>query len=663
MRLVANPWIRAVSLVVLTCVVYLPAVRCGFVWDDDELVTQNRLIRMPDGLYRFWFTTQAPDYWPLTSTSWWLEWRLWGTHPSGYHAVNILLHALSAMLWWRILIRLRIPGAWLAAAVFAVHPVNVESVAWIAERKNTLAMCFFSVTCLCYLKFDDSSLRRWYWISLGAFALALLSKTAVAAFPAMILIIGWWRRGRIQRQEVMRSLPYFLVAAILGLVTVWFQYHRAIGHDVVRQDSIGSRLAGAGWAVWFYLYKALLPVDLQFVYPRWRINPNDLLSYVPGLLLLASFVLFWRHRARWGKPCLLAFGYYVIMLVPALGFINIYFMRFSLVADHWQYYSIIGVIGLVVSVGTTIAERSGSKGQLMGVLAAATALTLLGVATWNQQRMYMDLETLWRTTLSRNPECWLAHNNLGTILQEQGKPEQAQTEFQVALRLNPDYADARNNLGTILVMQGDTGKAAEEFETAIRLKPSFADAHENMAKLLMESGHPAQAAAEYEAVLSITPESAEIHNDLGTVFAGLGKLDQAIEQYRRALQINPAMSDTHYNLAVALMAQSRVAEAITEYEIVIHLKPDPVTYNSLAIALLQSGRPTEAEQNYRLALRMQPDDPQVHYNLANVLAQEGKRQEAAAQYAEALKLQPDFTAASVALTRLKTGAESKANGQ
>ena len=317
----ARRFLPAALIVGAALLAYWPVFRAGFVWDDDKFLTENPLIRASDGLRRFWFTAEPPDYFPLTSSMLWFEWRLWGPHAFGYHVVNVLLHAASAVLLWRALLRLKVPGAWLAGLLFAVHPVAVESVAWITERKNTLPMVFYLASILAFLRFEDGCSHHddsfhhddttstthgtpLYLLSLVLFLLALLAKTSVVMLPAVLLLCAWWRRGKVAARDLLRTVPFFALALALGLVTVWFQYHSDIAGEVVRTDSLAARAAGAGWAIWFYLYKALLPVNLCFCYPRWTTSAS-LPAFVPGLLFLAMLLLFAAFRRILGPAAAL----------------------------------------------------------------------------------------------------------------------------------------------------------------------------------------------------------------------------------------------------------------------------------------------------------------------------------------------------------------------
>ena len=568
-------WLTLVKLLVgLTFIAYLPALRGGFVFDDGPLIIMNRLVRAHDGLYRFWFTTEASDYYPLTGSFWWLQWRVFGYHAIGYHAVNILLHTANAILVWVILLRLKIPGAWLAGLVFALHPVNAATVAWISEQKNTLSMLFSAVAILLYLRFYEDGRWRWYGFSLAAFLLALFSKTAVVMLPVVLLGCVWWVRGRLRWKDLVCSAPFFVFSLALGLVTIWFQHHRALQGHLVRSDGFLARLAAAGWVPWFYLYKTFLPVHLTLMYPKWSIDASRWVSYLPGALLFLCFLVFWRERRTWGRPLLFGLGYFVATLVPVLGFFDQGFYSYSLVADHWQYYSIVGVIALTVAAGEEVFRRIGDQHRWWGMAVAVGMLAMLGAATWQRGCVYASEETLWQDTVSKNPQAWRAYINLGAALKQAGKLEAAVGCFEQALRLQPDSAEAHNDLGDALRQQGQMPEAIRHFEQALRIRPQYAEPHGNLGNALAQLGRDQEAIRHFEQALQINPDFAEVHNNLGNALLRQGKIPEAIEHYQQALRIYPDFAEAHLNLAIALEKAGRAPEAIEQYQQALKLKPD-----------------------------------------------------------------------------------------
>jgi tetratricopeptide (TPR) repeat protein len=620
-----HPGLRVAVLVLITAVVYLPAMGGGFIWDDDLFLTENPLIKAEDGLYRFWFTTEAPDYFPLVSTSLWVEWRLWGMNATGYHVVNVLLHIASSLLIWLVLRKLRIPGAWLAAFIFAVHPVNVESVAWITERKNTQPMVFYLLTILSYLKFQEDGSARWYILALCAYVLALLSKTSVVMLPFVLLGCVWWQQGRVTKRDLMRSISFFVLSGLLGLVTVWFQYNVAIGEDTFRTAGFFGRLGGAGWAIWFYLYKAILPTNLSFVYPQWQIDASSVVSYLPALLMVACLGLFWRYRESWGRGPLFGLGYFVVTLFPVLGFFDINFMRYTLVTDHWQYTSIIGIIALVAGLGSRIVENRHhmKKGATFFAIALVGVLSVL---SWKECHKYKNVEALWRDTVSKNPNAWVAHNNLGTALLAQGKFQEAALHCLQALRMNPGHAKVHCALGTALAGMKRWEEAVRHLSNGLKLDPNLADAHYDLGRALSALGRLDEAVEHFSQALRLAPGRATVRADLGITLAKKGSLDEAMEHFSQAVQIEPGFAGGHYNLGLAFFAQGRMEEAVGAFT---------------------------------RAVSIDPQFAEAHYNLGAALASTGRLDEAINHFSRAVQIKPNFREAKEGLRRAREEAAKK----
>jgi len=616
-------WLLALALVALTFIAYQPVWRAGFIWDDNDHLTANPAMIAPHGLRMIWSSLAVSRYYPLTLTSFWVQRQLWGLNPMPYHLVNVALHAINGMLVFFLLRRLRVPAAWLAAMLWVLHPVNVESVAWITELKNTQSGFFFFLSLLCFLLPDADKKPGWYALAIVFGLAAMLSKPSTVVLPLVLLLCVWWKRGHWNRTDFVRTAPFFGLAAGMSALTIIEQRGHVLRAGATDwQLGPAERLIVAGKAIWFYAAKVLWPVRLTFVYPRWAVDSWSLWSWVPTVALVAVAVTLWRCRSRaWCRAVLFGGGFFVAALLPVLGFFDIFYFRYSFVADHFQYLACVGLIALAASTGTAICERGGRWARDLGMLAAAIVLLILGVSTWRQARIYENLETLWLDTLTKNPRCWLAHNNLGNVLLQQGKISDALGHYEQALRLEPDRAETQINLGNVSFQQGRVNDALGYYEQALRLKPDYAEAHNNLGIALAQMGKTADAIAHYEQALRIKPDYADAHNSLGIALARTGKIEDAIAHYEQALRFNPDYAEAHCNLGNVFWQQGKVSEAVGHYEQALALKPDYAeAHNNLGIALARTGRIKEAITHYEQALRINSDYPEALNNLAWLLA-------------------------------------------
>jgi Flp pilus assembly protein TadD len=578
-----KPWLLALLLVIATFAAYQPVWHAGFIWDDDALVTKNRALQSLDGLGEIWgkpgTTTQ---YYPLVFSTFWAEYHLWKLQPLGYHLVNILLHALNAVLLWRVLRRLEVPGSWWAAAIFALHPVSAESVAWITERKNVLSGSFYFLAVLAYLRFRPLRDReaalacdwRYYPLVLTLFLCALLSKTVTCSLPAVLMLLVWWKTGRVERRDVLGLAPLFVLGAASGFMTTWMEKHYVGARGTEWSLSFMQRYLVGGRALWFYAGKLFWPHNLTFIYPRWEIDARVAWPYLFPLAALVVLIALWLLRWRIGRGPLVAVLCFAGTLVPALGFFDVFPFRYSFVADHFQYLACIGLISLAVSTGTAVCDRAGQWGHNWGTVAAAIVLLIMGVSTWRQTHIYRADETLWRDTLTKNLQCWMAHNNLGMDLAQMGREQEAMGHYEQALQIKPDYVDAHNNLGNALLRAGKVQEAIIHYEQALRIKPDLAETHYNLGLALEYTGRVQEAIQHYKQALRINPDYVDAHNNLGVTLMGQGKLQEAIIHYEQALRIKPDLAETHYNLGLALEYTGRVQEAIQHYERALCIKPD-----------------------------------------------------------------------------------------
>ena len=653
----------AALITLLTVTAYLPALRAGFVWDDGFYVTENSTLRSVEGLQKIW--TQpgiaSQQYYPLVFSGFWAQYHLWKLQPFGYHLVNILLHALNAVLLWCVLRRLKLPGAWWAAAIFALHPVQVESVAWITEFKNVLSGLFSLLSLLAFLRFHPLSLPettttrdwRFYALAVLLFLCALLSKTAVCCLPVVIVLLIWWKQKRVGRRDVLALIPWFAASMTLGLITVHLESFSSNTRITQSPRSVVQPVLLAGRALWFYAGKVLWPRQITFIYPRWEIDAHAAWQYLFPLAALAVLAALWMLRRRIGKGPLAGVLCFAAMLLPALGFFNIYFFRYSYVADHFQYLACIGLIALAVAAAATISQWAGPRGRRLETLAAAAVLLQLGVSTWGQAHVYENLETLWRDTVATNPRAMIAQTNLGLVLYGQLQYRQAMECLDQALQIDPNSAEAHYNLGLVLMELAQYSKAATQMRSALQSAPRFPKAENGLGFALFQLGQSDEAILHFQRALELDPDYVEAYNNLGKTLQASGKTAEAEARFRRALQIRPTDFEAHENLGALLLQQHRLDEASAMFREAARLKPDdPEPHTNLADILAAQLRPQEAQQERALAASLAEHLSDTHYRIAVALQDSDDLDGAVKHFRRSIAFRPNFADTYLALSKV-----------
>ena len=671
-------WLLAIALVVV--VSYYPALQGGFVWDD-VIFSEEPVIHSPDGLRSIWFAPtdikNEGHYWPLVYTSFWLEHKIWGLHPVGYHAVNILLHLANCVLLWRLLKRLAVPGAVLITALFAVHPMHVESVAWIIERKDVLSALFYLTAVLTWIRFDESPGPGRYALALVLFTAGLLAKSVVVTLPAALLIWHWWQRGRITPVDLLRLAPFAAVGVAITLADLSFYAKREpleLGYSLAERALIASR------ALWFYAGKLIWPTDLAVIYPLWQIDTREPLAwaYLAGAVALP--VLLWFGRRRIGRGPLAGALFFAVTLAPVLGFIDYGYMQFSFVADRFQYLAGIGVLAVLIGGAAYATARLPEAVRMAaGALAVVAVLGLAGL-TWRQAGVYRDEITLFSHIVAHNPTARDAHLNLSSALFEADRLEEGLTASRMAVEQRPDSAGALANLGRALIGLKRFDEAERHLRHAVRADPRSTRAHQNLAEALRKQERYAEAVASYRAVLAIDaslalayagmgmalfgdqryeeamaamtqaltlepdlPAAGELYMHIGRAASELGRLDEAAQHFLRALEIEPDNVEPMFDLAKLRFRQGRAADADQLLNRARELRPaDPATLHNMAETLRAQDRYEDAVAHYRAALEVAPEYAPAHAGLGVALFQRQHYEEAIEALEQALALEPDL---------------------
>ena len=711
--------LRGAILIALVALAYLPVFHAGYIWDDDSYVTGNVALRRADALSLIWLhPTATPQYYPVTFTTFWLEYRLWGGAAGGYHAVNILLHLLNTLLVWHILRRLGLAAAWLAAALFAVHPVHVETVAWITEMKNTQSLLFYLLAFLAYWRSgflrvkpdaqpvagDDDNPRQtatdrtissqnaaatgvlasaptdpaksdaphgapslrwvWYGLALALFIAALLSKSVTASLGAAMPLVVWWKTGSLRWRDVLPLLPFLAIGAAMGSVTGLLEKYHVGASGSEFTLSTAARFLVAGRAAWFYFGKLVWPHPLIFVYPRWNIDPLQRWQWAFPVLAAAVVLGLWLARKRLGRGPLAAILFFGGSLFPALGFVNVYPMKFSYVADHFQYLASIGALALIASgvqlglqrlVAWRWPSRSSAIGGLPLLLAQTPVLVLLAALTWQRGHAFADAQTLWRDTIAKNDRAWIAHSNLAGILGDHGDFVGAIEHDRRALELRDDPF-LRVNLGQDVVKAGQMQQGMDLIRQAIRQAPSSGDGYYALGLIHSERGEFERAIAEYQRAVAIDPRHAMALINMGVANRNLGRMDRAIACYQQALALPDGSSsvEAHLNLGIAYFSLHRIDEALSQFALAHDADPaDARPLNAAGVIKLIQSKLDEAAGDFRAAISADPNFVEGYARLGQTLQAKGDLPGAVSAYRQALALDPENVMARQAIALLR----------
>ncbi len=643
------------ALLTATLAAYYPAWHGGILWDDNAHLTRPAL-QSTTGLWRIWFDVGATQqYYPLTHSAFWVMHRVWGDATTGYHLVNIVLHATSAWLLTIILRRLAVPGGLLAGVLFALHPVAVESVAWMTELKNTLSGVCYLIAALIYLRFDQRRQPSAYIASFGFFCLALLAKTITAAVPAALLVVFWRKRGTLAwRRDVRPLVPFFIAGTSIGIVTAWFERFLNGARGFEFQLAAIDRVLIAGRALCFYFTTLIWPSSLTFIYPRWDVDATAWRQYAYPVLVVAVFIACWFVR-RWSRAPLAAALIFCGTLAPALGFIDVYPFRYSFVADHFQYLASLPVFALIAA--TLVSHFAGTRDNRHAELAWCVVIGVpLGALTWTQSHQYVDERTLYDATLRRNPACWLCHNNLATAKLHGSDTDLADavSHLRESLRINPSDAEAHNNMGGVYQRRGQYEDAIREHEEALRLNPQLVEAQYNIGVCNQALNRLDAARVHYAEAIRAQPDYAIAHYNLATTLTALGQLTEADAEFNETLRLTPEFAPAHDGRGFVLLQTGHIPEAVTEFKEATRIRPDYVpAHYKLAVTLAAAGMAAEALEEFREAARYAPASAEMRFAFGSGLAAVGRFDDAAFELQEALRLRPDYPEAQHSLESVR----------